>query len=420
MRPSRRRATDRPQACSSAASVGFTPVATPTTSEQWIGRAREVAATLAQDVIERDAANQTPHVEVELLRTSGLVTLRGPREHGGGGQSMATAQRVVREVARVDGSIAQLLGYSYLWSSVPRLVGTAEQADRLEAEATRNRWLWGGVANPRDPDLQVRDTGDHLVFDGRKTFCTGATVADVVVLQAIDPHGSGIPLQVMVPGNSAGLVPLGDWDNLGVRLSDSGGIEVHGVRGEWANALGWRAKTYQPHLSNLLLVPILQLVFANLYVGIGLGAVSAAAEYTRTKTRPALQTTIERAVDDPYILEIYGELSADLWAAEALTERAGDELQAALDDVDALTERRRGEIAVLVAAAKVRAIRASLEATSKIFEATGARATARKAGFDRYWRDVRTHSLHDWTAYKLHEIGVFVLRDEIPTPTWYT
>ena len=392
----------------------------PTDSAGWLERARATAQTLATDVVERDAANRPPHAEIALLRSARLVNMLGPVAHGGGGQDWRTGFRVIREIAKVDASIAQLLGYSYFWISLVGLVGTPEQKERLAAESARGEWMWGGVANPRDPDLRVADAGDHLVFDGRKTFSTGASVADAVVLQGIDPNGSDLPLQVVVPGKSKGLVPLGDWDSLGVRLSDSGGIEVHGVRGEWENALGWREKAYQPQLSNLLGVPLQQLIFANLYLGIGLGALEAAADYTRTRTRPALQTTIERAVDDPYILEIYGELGSQLWAAEALVERADDELVASLADLDGLTERRRGEIAVLVAAAKVRAARASLDATARIFEVTGARAAARSYGFDRYWRDVRTHSLHDWLSYKVNEIGVFILRDETPTPTWYT
>ena len=392
----------------------------PTDSAGWLERARATAQTLATDVVERDAANRPPHAEIALLRSARLVNMLGPVAHGGGGQDWRTGFRVIREIAKVDASIAQLLGYSYFWISLVGLVGTPEQKERLAAESARGEWMWGGVANPRDPDLRVADAGDHLVFDGRKTFSTGASVADAVVLQGIDPNGSDLPLQVVVPGKSKGLVPLGDWDSLGVRLSDSGGIEVHGVRGEWENALGWREKAYQPQLSNLLGVPLQQLIFANLYLGIGLGALEAAADYTRTRTRPALQTTIERAVDDPYILEIYGELGSQLWAAEALVERADDELVASLADLDGLTERRRGEIAVLVAAAKVRTARASLDATARIFEVTGARAAARSYGFDRYWRDVRTHSLHDWLSYKVNEIGVFILRDETPTPTWYT
>ena len=77
-------------------------------------------------------------------------------------------------------------------------------------------------------------------------------------------------------------------------------------------------------------------------------------------------------------------------------------------------------MAVVVSAAKIRATRTGLEVASRIYEVTGARATASFVGLDRFWRDVRTHSLHDSIAYKVHEVGVFTLRDEIPEPTWYT
>ena len=56
-------------------------------------------------------AGATPYAEVQLLKDSGLVTLLGPAEHGGAGQEWPTAYRVIREVAKADGSIGQLLGY---------------------------------------------------------------------------------------------------------------------------------------------------------------------------------------------------------------------------------------------------------------------------------------------------------------------
>lgn len=55
-----------------------------------------------------------------------------------------------------------------------------------------------------------------------------------------------------------------------------------------------------------------------------------------------------------------------------------------------------------------------------VFETTGARATAGKVGLDRYWRDVRTHTLHDPVSYKETELGRYVLLGEVPEPTWYT
>ncbi len=60
------------------------------------------------------------------------------------------------------------------------------------------------------------------------------------------------------------------------------------------------------------------------------------------------------------------------------------------------------------------------EITSGILEGLGARATTTELSFDRFWRNVRTHTLHDPVTYKRREVGAWVLRDELPEPTWYS
>ena len=62
----------------------------------------------------------------------------------------------------------------------------------------------------------------------------------------------------------------------------------------------------------------------------------------------------------------------------------------------------------------------ALEVSGRIFEVTGARSTAASEGLDRFWRNVRTHTLHDPVAYKRREVGRWVLEGELPEPTWYS
>ena len=57
---------------------------------------------------------------------------------------------------------------------------------------------------------------------------------------------------------------------------------------------------------------------------------------------------------------------------------------------------------------------------SKVYELTGARATSNAVGLDIFWRNLRTHSLHDPIAYKKREVGEYVLLYQVPVPTWYT
>jgi alkylation response protein AidB-like acyl-CoA dehydrogenase len=50
----------------------------------------------------------------------------------------------------------------------------------------------------------------------------------------------------------------------------------------------------------------------------------------------------------------------------------------------------------------------------------GTRSTASKYGFDRYWRDLRTFTLHDPVDYKLRDIGNWILNQELPPVTQYS
>jgi len=393
----------------------------PTTPQGWIRRAEEVAAILEVDAVERDRALLTPHDEVRLLKQAGLVTLLGPAAQGGAGQGWGTAYQVVRRVAEGDGSIGQLLGYHYLWSQLPALFGTAGQAQEIIGTATREGWFFGGAVNPRDADLVAIDTGRDLVFSGRKTFSTGSKVSDVTWLEAaVDGHEAHV--FALAPSDHPGITFHDGWDALGQRLTESGSVTVDGVLLPWSAALGWVDKQFVGRTYNTLTLPAIQLVFTNFYLGIAAGGLRTALAYTRERTRPWPYggDARERAVDEPYILDTYGDLQSKLWAAQALADKAGDALEVLHIDPEGLDPRTRGEAAVLVAAAKQRAIDVGLEIGTRVFEVTGARATASSVGLDRFWRNIRTHSLHDPVAYKRREVGVFALRDEVPEPTWYT
>jgi alkylation response protein AidB-like acyl-CoA dehydrogenase len=393
----------------------------PQTPQQWLERASEVAAILATDAVRRDRDGKTPYAEVQLLKDSGLVTLLGPAEFGGGGQNWTTAYRVIREIATGDGSIGQLIGYHYLWAWAARLVGTPEQIVFVEEQATVDKWFFGGAVNPRDNDLTIREEGDELVYSGRKSFSTGGKVSDVTVLEGV-LSGTDKHIFAIVPSQQDGIVFNEDWDNLGQRLTESGSVTINEVRVPWEQAAGYVDKEFVPRTYNTLNVPLIQLVFTNFYLGIAQGALQTATTYTRDRTRPWPYSVDVKgsAGEEFYILETYGDLQSKLWAAEALAERAAEKIEAINAHADTVTPAERGEAAVLIAAAKQRAIDTGLEIGTRIFEVTGARASANSVGLDIFWRNIRTHSLHDPIAHKRAEVGRYALLGEVPEPTWYT
>lgn len=394
----------------------------PDTTQGWLQRAREVADVLAETAVARDRANETPHEEVRLLKESGLVTLLGPREHGGAGESWQTAYRVIREVAKGDGSLGQLLGYHYLWAWAARLVATPEQITEVERLYTSNEFFFGGAVNPRDDDLVITDEGDTLVYRGRKSFSTGGKVSDLTVLEGV-LEGTDTHIFAIVPSQQDAIVYGDDWNNLGQRLTESGSVEINGVRVPWESAAGFVDKEFQPLTYNTLNVPAIQLVFTNFYLGIAQGALDAGLSYTADHTRawPYGGDNKDSAGEEFYLLDGYGDLQAKLWAAEALADKAGEEISEVLHaEREALTEQQRGDVAVRIAAAKQRVIDVGLEIATRVFELTGARASSNSVGLDIYWRNLRTHSLHDPVAYKRVEVGRYALLGEIPEPTWYT
>jgi alkylation response protein AidB-like acyl-CoA dehydrogenase len=381
--------------------------------------ARSLAAEFAQTAVQRDANGGTPTRELNRLRESGLLNLLLPQDYGGAGASWITALQAVREIAKADGSLAQLLGYHYVNSIMPRLFGTSEQQAHFYSESTRHNWYWGDSVNPRDPDLVLTPDGDNFRLNGTKNFSTGAKGSDVIVVAGTRSDLGNI-LFAVVPSDRQGVVLNDDWDYIGQRQTDSGSVEFHNVLIDRSEILGDSNAQDHPTPFATLVTPFIQSVFVNFYLGIALGAFEEAKQYTKTTTRPWIFSSAESAVQDPYIIEQYGDLWIDLASTISHADHVATVLQAAWEKGDQLTAVERGETAVAIATAKVLSTRVALKVTSKIFEVMGTRSTASKHRFDRFWRNVRTHTLHDPVVYKVHEVGNWILNEQIPVFTLYT
>jgi alkylation response protein AidB-like acyl-CoA dehydrogenase len=86
----------------------------PADEQAWLDRAAQVSKILAEDAAQRDIDNLSPTAQVALLKTAGLLKVLGPKAYGGGGQSWEVGYKVIREIAKGDGSLGMLLGYHLL------------------------------------------------------------------------------------------------------------------------------------------------------------------------------------------------------------------------------------------------------------------------------------------------------------------
>lgn len=390
------------------------------TFAELLATADRVAEQLRQTAAERDRANATPRAEIELLRDNDLLQVQEPVEYGGSGLDYAQVAQITRRVARGDTSIAHLLGYHYAQTRVATLFGTPAQADEQSRRNAAEKLFWGGIQNPRGSSgLVLTRDGDGFRLNGNRTFASGASTGDQLSVTAL-LDGSQVFLSLDTRGGRQGFTFLDDWDNIGQRLTDSGGVRVVDARIEHHEVLGeepFTGGTLSPHQT--LITPHWQLAFVNFYVGTAEGALTEALQWTRDHASPWETSGVDRATDDPYILQTVGELVSQVRAAALLADRAGDALQEAVNIGPALTEDQRADAAIAVYEAKYFTTEVGLKAASQLFEIQGARATTSAYGFDRHWRNLRTHTLHDPVAYKAREVGDWVLNHRHPEFSLY-
>lgn len=386
--------------------------------DHWRKTAEDVAAALAADVLERDRRNADPHAEVQLLRGSGLLNLLIPTGWGGGGGHWESALHAVRILAGTDASIAQVLAYHYANLGAVVFYGDARVQERLLRRSAQSGWSWGDSVNPVDPSLELIPDGGGYRLHGTKHFSTGASVGDAILVNAVVTGGEdhGRLLALVVDHDRSGIEYLGNWDALGQRLSASGSVRYSGVRITPEDIIGEVGE--EPF--STLVTPYIQLAFGNLYLGIAQGALERGRGITLGRKNAWFLSHTETYAQDPLTQRIYGELDSRIAAVEALADRINRRFDEAIAEGGRLTAEARAEIAIEIARLKVVSSETGVDTANRIFEVTGSSSAKTEVGLDLFWRNVRTHSLHDPVDYKKVEVGAHYLLGEVQPISLYT
>ncbi|HEY2592549.1 MAG TPA: acyl-CoA dehydrogenase family protein, partial [Chloroflexota bacterium] len=249
-----------------------------------LAEAQHLAGIFRQDAAERDLAAGTPKRERDLIRASGLLNLSVPTGLGGLGSPWPVLLRAVREIASADASLAHLFGYHHLGLVTPHLIGTPEQRDYWYAETARRGLFWGNCLNPLDPRTSLSRAEDESIrLNGEKSFCTGASDSDVMLVSATWPGESRLQVAVL-PTGSEGIHVRDDWDNMGQRQTDSGSVSFRDVACRAADFLGppgaggsaWA--TLRPCVT--------QSILSNIFLGLAQGALAEARDFTGGLEKP--------------------------------------------------------------------------------------------------------------------------------------
>ncbi|KRB82175.1 acyl-CoA dehydrogenase family protein [Noviherbaspirillum sp. Root189] len=377
---------------------------------------KALLATLRATAVERDRTGGHAAAEKELIRAHGLLGLSIPRHYGGDGLPWPVIYNCVREIATVDSALAHVLAFHHLQIVTVLIYGSDAQKERWLVDTMARRCWWGNAMNPLDLRLTAEDRGDGLVLNGQKGFCSGTRGSSYMTLSAVHVSSRRTVLGV-VPTGHHGISILDDWDPIGQRQTDSNSVSFANVPLSGGNLL--RRHDEEQTFYQSLRTCFAQLVLVNLYLGIAMGAFEEARRYLLEQGRPWIHAGVARATDDPYMIHRFAEMHVQISAATVLADRAAAMIEEAFLLGRDLGGQQRAAVAIAIAQAKVVCHRAGLHAAQELLEVAGARGAKAELGFDRFWRNVRTHTLHDPLDYKLSVLGKWALTGESPPVSLY-
>lgn len=393
------------------------PLSTGTDYERLASRFRPIFARIAEGAVERERSRSLPHEQLRWLKEAGFGAVRVPTEHGGAGASLPQLVRLLIELAEADSALPQALRGHFAFVE-----------DRLNAEPgpARDRWLarfvagetvgnaWTEIGNVEIGDVitRVRRDGDRWRVDGRKYYSTGSLFADWIDVYARREDDGGDVIAV-VPTRQPGVEQFDDWDGFGQRTTGSGTSVFTDAEAEEVIDFASRFK-YQTALYQLNLLAVL--------AGSGRRALRDVAEEARTRSRVYSHGNSERWNEDPQILAVIGRAASQVYAAEAAAVRAAEPAQRAYETrfgADREAERQANIDAELESAkAQVVIAELVLAATSDLFNALGASATAERKQLDRHWRNARTAASHNPLVFKARIVGDYVVNGAEPPYVW--
>ncbi|RPA65325.1 SfnB family sulfur acquisition oxidoreductase [Gordonia oryzae] len=392
--------------------------------------AHALADRFASGAAERDAQRRLPHEQIDELSASGLLAVTVPDRFGGPDLAPSVVADVTRILAAADPNIAQIPHSHFVYLNLLRLAASEELARKHFDAVLRG----GRVANAQSErgGTTIADISTTLVadgpgrfrLDGEKFYATGSLFADTLAVLArhdADEHLDGGEYVAFIPADAPGVELVDDWDALGQKTTGSGTVRLRGVAVDVADLVARAPAVSRPTGYGAFA----QLLHVAIDVGIARGALDTAAEFARTSARPWFEAGVERAVEDPLLVQRFGELGVDLITAEATLDAAGRAVDRATGFAPYETATADGaghdahadavaDASIAVAAAKVVADRVATGIASALFEVGGTRSAAGGTGLDRFWRNARTHTLHDPVRWKLQHIGRKVLRAENP------
>ncbi|MEE6167795.1 MULTISPECIES: acyl-CoA dehydrogenase family protein [unclassified Mycolicibacterium] len=407
-------------------SVDTAPVTTaptPASAQAALAIADALATELAVDSAERERSGASLLPQLRRVAESGLLGIVVPAEHGGPGLSASTKVEVLRRLSRGDSAVGQLLLAHFVIAQAISGLGDQAPAPRIYADILAGAQLGNasaerGTATALDRRTAVSRRPDGTwLLNGTKYYATGTLGATWIAVAAVVADRDGQTATVFVRPDQDGVtLDLDQWSAFGQRGTASGEVRLVDVVVDGDLVIEEGVTPDPADAPPSVLGAYDQALHAAIDIGIARAALEDGAEFVRTRSRPwkeAVLAGVRRADEEPHLVRRFGELTARLYALEALLAHGSAVVDAGLAEPQ-LSRDTAAQASLQVAAAKALAQEYAVEIAGGIFELTGTSGTDSAVNLDRHWRNVRTHSLHDPARWKYVHLGNHTLRGARP------
>ncbi|WP_282364468.1 acyl-CoA dehydrogenase family protein [Pseudomonas sp. PS01297] len=395
------------------------PLSVGTDYETLANRFRPLFRQIAAGTVEREQARDLPFEPIRWLKEAGFGAVRVPVEFGGAGASISQLFQLLIELAEADSNIVQSLRGHFAFvedrlNAPPSPARDAWFARFVAGDLVGNGWTEIGAVKIGEVITKVRPEGENFVLNGAKYYSTGSIFADWVDVYA-QRSDNGADVIAIVDARHSGVSHSDDWDGFGQRTTGSGTslyVEVP-LSAEQVIPFETRFK-YQTAFYQLVLLAVL--------AGIGRAVERDVANEVRTRKRVFSQGSADTTHGDPQIQQVVGQISAQVYAAEAATLRSAEPLQRAYlarfaNDAEA---ERQANIDAEIETSKAQVVVSELvlRATTDLFNALGASGVSINKSLDRHWRNARTAASHNPWIFKARIIGDWVVNGIEPKYVW--
>ncbi len=305
------------------------------------------------NIMKWDESQEFP---VELFKKAGALGLMGilvPTEYGGAGMGYNEYIMVIREIAKVCGSIGlSVAAHNSLCTNHILKFGNEEQKKRWLPKLATAEWIgaWGLTEANTGSDAgrmqcTAKQDGDHWVINGSKNFITHGKSGDVMVVivrtgELLDSHGM---TAFVVERGTEGFKAGKKEDKLGMRASETAEVIFDNCRVHEDNILG---EVGDGFVQAMKVLDGGRISIGSLGLGIGEGALEAAINYA--KEREQFGKPIASFQGISFKL---ADMATELEGAKLLLYQAADKLMKGENVIklSAMAKYKASEVGVMVA-----------------------------------------------------------------------